>query len=114
MLLRHYSFKSPVFESQRWKKIFPSKREREREGSNKARDESSKNQKITNVKNQIFFSISCRLVNAEATFAKLVEFEVENARLNRLKAEAAMAINNATSSIKRQYLRKKVIQIANY
>ena len=112
MLLRHYSFKSPVFESQRWKKIFPSKRERE--GSNKARDESSKNQKITNVKNQIFFSISCRLVNAEATFAKLVEFEVENARLNRLKAEAAMAINNATSSIKRQYLRKKVIQIANY
>ena len=113
MLLRHYSFKSPVFESQRWKKIFPSKRERERDRTRQEM-KAQKTKRLPTLKIKFFFSISCRLVNAEATFAKLVEFEVENARLNRLKAEAAMAINNATSSIKRQYLRKKVIQIANY
>jgi hypothetical protein len=44
-----------------------------------------------------FFSVSSQLVNAESTFSKLIEFEIEKERLVKLQEEAAA--NNANTNM---------------
>ena len=52
--------------------------------------------------------MSSQLVNAETTWAKLVEFEFERQRLLKLKEDAANSATNATTNFRRLSFRKKV------